>query len=214
MTQPPHTAGPEEFIKSKCQYLHIEILVVIMIRGIYRGVFNSVLMDDQYLKGCVVFIVEQGLGKTRAGILSKQVEVHGGCVVKTTPTLDDLTHIVVSEKMTSLDKVCKILKVSAVPTCVEVVKADWLSACLVAGQRLEAMPYFIRSAPDPTKVRKRQSTEIEAESVKIAKLDDSNDDLPSTLSNKVCKGEWPLLNTCIISIDHTHQTTHHMGCQT
>ncbi len=97
-------------------------------------------MDSSlFLEGVVVFILEQGLGKARQNILTKQVLSRGGGVASTV-SQRDLTHVIVGDKVKS-PRLPQLLKVDAVPDNVTVVRADWLSSCLVAGQRLETTPY-------------------------------------------------------------------------
>ena len=103
-------------------------------------------MDSSlFLEGVVVFILEQGLGKARRNILTKQVVSRGGGVASTV-SQGDLTHVIVGDKVKS-PRLPQLLKVDAVPDNITVVRADWLSSCFVAGQQLETTPYQLIDQP-------------------------------------------------------------------
>ena len=94
-----------------------------------------------YLKAIVCLVVEQGLGRTRASILTKQLSRYGGrCCRK----LDKYTtHILVGNSI-KLEKLPKILKVkeNEIRDDVEIVRADWLSLCLKEGKLVDLSPDF------------------------------------------------------------------------
>ena len=107
--------------------------------------------NKDFLKGTVVFILEQGgISKTRKGILVKQVETHGGGVASN-PAQRDITHILIGNTVKRWSRLLQLLKLVSIPESVDVVCVDWLSACLVAGHRLDPSPYhLIRSQPSAT----------------------------------------------------------------
>jgi hypothetical protein len=95
----------------------------------------------QYLKGIKAIIVEQGLGKTRASILGKQLARHGG--VEVTKLSDDTTHVLVGNSI-KLAKLAGILKVKEISEKIKVVRADWLSASLKDGRLVDFTSFSLR----------------------------------------------------------------------
>lgn len=89
--------------------------------------------------GVRAVIVEIGLGKTRAAILAKQLERHGG---KHIEDLDSTTTHVLIDKKLKTERVKKYLSVKDIPSRVYVVDADWLSACLSEGKLVEVEKYI------------------------------------------------------------------------
>ena len=94
-----------------------------------------------YLKDVKAVIVEQGLGKTRAAILTKQLTRHGG--VKTSKLSPDTTHILVGNS-TKLAKLAGILKVKKISEEITVLRADWLSDCLKEGRLVDCTPFSLK----------------------------------------------------------------------
>lgn len=96
-----------------------------------------------YLKSVVCLIVEQGLGKTRASILTKQLSRHGGICARKVDA--NTTHILVGNTI-RLEKLSKILNVreNKILDNVEIVRADWLSSCLKEGRLVEVFPFSLR----------------------------------------------------------------------
>ena len=93
-----------------------------------------------FLSSVKALLLEQGLGKTRANILAKKLESKGGDVVKTLS--ENTTHILVGSN-TRLARVNALLKLSAVPEGVAVLRADWLSACLAKNQLVPEKEYSL-----------------------------------------------------------------------
>ncbi|XP_002734013.2 DNA polymerase lambda-like [Saccoglossus kowalevskii] len=81
---------------------------------------------DKFMKDVNIFILQAGLGKMRANILSKQFTKYGGTIHE--QILDETTHVVVDEKM-EIDRFCRILKLDTPPTHLKIVKGNWLSNC-------------------------------------------------------------------------------------
>ena len=113
-------------------------------------------MSEDFLHGIRALLLEQGLGKVRKVILSKQLEKHGGDTVSTLS--ETTTHILVGNK-TRLARVPVLLKISSIPETVSVVRADWISACLTKGHVLSEEPYKLHpesqspAKPAPVMVR-------------------------------------------------------------
>ena len=107
------------------------------------------MSNPAFFTGVRAVILDQGLGKARAQILGKQLEGKGGQVERTLSKRT--THIVVGSNV-RLARVPHLLKVESIPESVTVVRADWLSACLVKGEKIDLAPYVARpenSTPSP-----------------------------------------------------------------
>ena len=105
------------------------------------------MSDKRFLSEVSAVILEQGLGKARAQILRKQLENHGGKVEKTLS--QGTTHILVG-KTTRLSRIPNLLKVKSIPEGVLVLRADWLSACLVEAEMVGHGAYVVHPEPSPT----------------------------------------------------------------
>ena len=105
------------------------------------------MSDKRFLSEVSAVILEQGLGKARAKILQKQLENHGGKVEKTLS--QGTTHILVG-KTTRLSRIPNLLKIKAIPEGVLVLRADWLSACLVEADMVGHGAYVVHPEPSPT----------------------------------------------------------------
>lgn len=99
-------------------------------------------MSKKYLSDVRAIILEQGLGKARTQILAKQLESKGGTTEQRLS--GTVTHILVGNNV-KLPRILKSLEVESLPSQVLVLKADWLSHCLMKGQRLDHAPYVIPS---------------------------------------------------------------------
>ncbi|XP_028395240.1 DNA polymerase lambda-like [Dendronephthya gigantea] len=94
----------------------------------------------QYLRGVQAVIVQQGLGKTRASILSKQLARHGG--KESSKLNQDTTHILVGNSV-KLSRLPALLKVKEISQNTAVVRADWLSSCLKVGKLVDLGPFAL-----------------------------------------------------------------------
>ena len=99
------------------------------------------MSGSSYLSDIHAIILEQGLGKARSQILRKQLESKGGTSEQTLS--GSITHILVGNNV-RLSRLPQLLKVKSVPEVVTVLRADWLSACLVKGERLDHAPYIVK----------------------------------------------------------------------
>ena len=93
-----------------------------------------------YLSDIHAIILEQGLGKVRSQILRKSMESNGGTSEQTLSA--SITHIFVGKNV-RLSRLPHLLKVQSVPEDMTVLRADWLSACLVKGERVDHPPYIL-----------------------------------------------------------------------
>ena len=135
----------------------------------------------QYLKGVKAVIIEQGLGKTRASILLKQLGRHGG--EAETKLSQDTTHILVGNCI-KFAKLAGILKVKEISEKIKVLRADWLSSCLREGRMVDLKPFSLReNDADQVTV----NTEIDSPSCKTQgkRSIDALDELPCTDSKSI-----------------------------
>ena len=105
------------------------------------------MSDKRFLSEVSAVILEQGLGKARAQILQKQLENRGGKVEK--KLSQGTTHILVG-KTTRLSRIPNLLKIKSIPEDVLVLRADWLSACLVEAEIVGHGVYVVHPEPSPT----------------------------------------------------------------
>lgn len=96
--------------------------------------------SEDFLSPVRALILQEGIGKSRKLILSKQLEKHGGHAVQTLS--DSTTHVLVG-KNTRLARVPALLKGEAIPTTASVLRADWLSSCLVKRQLVCEESYIV-----------------------------------------------------------------------
>lgn len=115
--------------------------------------------DSQFLDGVRAVVVEQGLGKARQRILSKQLVSRGGELASAV-TEQNVTHVVVGGISGSLcARLPRLLKVERVPDNVSVVSAEWLSNCLVEGKRVRDEPYLVKEIDDDVPPEKKMKTD-------------------------------------------------------
>ena len=103
-----------------------------------------------FLCDVCAMIVKQGVGKARADILSRQLIAKGGTVCDNLTSA--VTHILVGNNV-KLSRVPHLLKVDNVPDDVLVLRADWLSACLVEGHKIGHAQYALSPHPSPEKLK-------------------------------------------------------------
>ena len=148
----------------------------------------------QFLDGVIVYILEQGVNKTRRGILTKQVETHGGGVA-TNISHKNITHIIVGSNVKP-SRLLQLLKVDSILQNVDVVYADWLSDSLVAGQQLQTSLYSLKPAEVHVSLPKRSCDQTtEEKSSKKIKIE--NDQSDSTCINK---GDSPSSSSTILKV--------------
>jgi len=105
-----------------------------------------------YLEGVTALVVEQGLGKAKAAILTRQLLSNGGSVVKALS--ENPTHILVGSNVRH-SRLPHLLKIATLPGNVLVLRSDWLSACLVDGERVGHAQYVVQPevSPHPSPVK-------------------------------------------------------------
>lgn len=78
-----------------------------------------------------VFVLEQGLGKTRQKIFTDQLKKHGAKV--SASFNKELVQYLIVSKDLKLERILKLLKCKELPESVIIVSVDWISASLVSG---------------------------------------------------------------------------------
>ena len=96
------------------------------------------MSSEQFLRGVNALILDAGLGKARARILRQRLEEKGGQVL---PCLSPAaTHVLVGNNVRQ-SRLPSLLGCTEIPRGVRVLRADWLSACLVARERVAESRY-------------------------------------------------------------------------
>ncbi len=96
---------------------------------------------NDFLRKCRIFVLQAGIGKARCELFNKQIVNNGGTFESSfDPTV---THLVVDENM-EFDRMCRILKLDAVPQGVNIVTSLWLSSCLKEKDYVETAPFKLK----------------------------------------------------------------------
>ncbi|XP_029886414.1 DNA polymerase lambda isoform X3 [Aquila chrysaetos chrysaetos] len=83
--------------------------------------------EAEWLKPVTAYVLQAGIGQARAEIFHKQIVQNGG-VVHSQLSLE-VTHVIVAEDM-DCDRAFRLLKLTKLPSGLQLVKASWLSACI------------------------------------------------------------------------------------
>ena len=86
-----------------------------------------------------VFVLEQGLGKTRQKIFADQLKKHGA-EVSTSFNKEVVQYLIVSKDL-KLERLLKLLKCKGLSESIIIVSVDWISASLVSG-KLESLAKY------------------------------------------------------------------------
>ena len=86
-----------------------------------------------------VFVLEQGLGKTRQKIFADQLKKHGA-EVSTSFNKEVVQYLIVSKDL-KLERLLKLLKCKELSESIIIVSVDWISASLVSG-KLESLAKY------------------------------------------------------------------------
>ena len=134
---------------------------------------------NQFLDGVRAIVVEQGLGKARQRILSKQLVSKGGELASAV-TEQNLTYVVVGGSLcTRVSRLPRLLKVDKVPDSVSVVSAEWLSSCFVEGKRVRDEAYLVKEIDD-VPPEKKIKTDIQTTSANTVREGEQSDSQQST----------------------------------
>lgn len=98
------------------------------------------MATEQYLKGVRAVIMDNGVGKVRASILRKRLKERGGEVESSISSTT--THVLVGKKV-KRSRIPALLGCQELPTGVCVVRADWLSSCLMRRDRVSETSHLV-----------------------------------------------------------------------
>ena len=113
----------------------------------------NTLSIGAFFEGINAVIIENGIGKTRAGILGQKLEKYGG---KDQNKLDqNTTHVFVAQTV-RYERVAKLLglKEESLLKTTAIVRADWLSNCLAQGKLVNMGEYIVN---DPNSVEEKKT---------------------------------------------------------
>ena len=114
----------------------------------------------RFMDGIKAYFYEPGIGKTRISILCRQLKKYCGMVA--TNFDSNVTHIIMS-KNAKIDRLLKTIKVSTIDESIEVLDADWLSACFMECKQCDASPYLIKtrtSAEEVSRAPEKDKSDI------------------------------------------------------
>ncbi|NXS74231.1 DPOLL polymerase, partial [Pandion haliaetus] len=83
--------------------------------------------EAEWLKPVTAYVLQAGIGQARAEIFHKQIVQNGGVVHSQLSS--EVTHIIVAEDM-DCDRAFRLLKLTKLPSGLQLVKASWISACI------------------------------------------------------------------------------------
>ncbi|NXY87964.1 DPOLL polymerase, partial [Alcedo cyanopectus] len=81
----------------------------------------------KWLKPVTAYVLQAGIGQARVEIFHKQIVQNGGAVHNQLSS--GVTHVIVAEDM-DCDRAFRLLKLTKLPSGLQLVKASWLSACI------------------------------------------------------------------------------------
>ncbi|XP_077311466.1 DNA polymerase lambda [Lithobates pipiens] len=84
-------------------------------------------VQGECFAGVSAYILQAGIGQARSGIFQKQIIQNGGQVLPL--FCPEVTHIIVDDGM-DCGRAFRLLKLSKLPTGVQLVKSSWLSLCI------------------------------------------------------------------------------------
>lgn len=116
----PVTVGA---IKSSVRYVAQLVWDTVSLATELLPLFSSA----EWLKPVTAYVLQAGIGQARAEIFHKQIVQNGG-VVHSQLSLE-VTHVIVAEDM-DCDRAFRLLKLTKLPSGLQLVKASWLSACI------------------------------------------------------------------------------------
>ncbi|NWS71617.1 DPOLL polymerase, partial [Crotophaga sulcirostris] len=96
--------------------------------------------EAEWLKPVTAYVLQAGIGQTRAEIFHKQIVQNGGVVHNQLSS--EVTHVIVAEDM-DCDRVFRLLKLTRLPLGLQLVKASWLSSCIRDQKLLSTAGYSV-----------------------------------------------------------------------
>ncbi|XP_009875636.1 PREDICTED: DNA polymerase lambda [Apaloderma vittatum] len=94
----------------------------------------------EWLKPVTAYVLQAGIGQARAEIFNKQIVQNGGVVCKQLSS--EVTHVIMAEDM-DCDRAFRLLKLTKLPSGLQLVKASWLSACIRDQKLLSTTGYGV-----------------------------------------------------------------------
>ncbi|NXH13258.1 DPOLL polymerase, partial [Bucco capensis] len=96
--------------------------------------------EAMWLKPVTAYVLQAGIGQARTKIFHKQIVQNGGIVQNHLSS--EVTHIIVAEDM-DCDRAFRLLKLTKLPSGLQLVKASWLSACIRDQKLLNTAGYSV-----------------------------------------------------------------------
>ncbi|KAM6330402.1 DNA polymerase lambda isoform 5-T5 [Podargus strigoides] len=118
--------------------------------------------EAEWLKPVTAYVLQAGIGQARAEIFHKQIVQNGGVVHNQLSS--EVTHIVVAEDM-DCDRAFRLLKLTKLPSGLQLVKASWLSACIRDQKLLSTAGYSVfipRRYVEEGELHKEQQQQVPA----------------------------------------------------
>lgn len=97
-------------------------------------------IPEEWLKPVAAYVLQAGIGQARAKIFHEQIVQNGGVVHHQLSS--EVTHVIVAEDM-DCDRAFRLLKLTRLPSGLQLVKASWLSACIRDQKLLSTAGYGI-----------------------------------------------------------------------
>ncbi|NXI90577.1 DPOLL polymerase, partial [Psophia crepitans] len=97
-------------------------------------------IPEEWLKPVAAYVLQAGIGQARAEIFHKQIVQNGGVVHHRLSS--EVTHVIVAEDM-DCDRAFRLLKLTKLPSGLQLVKAAWLSACIRDQKLLSTAGYGV-----------------------------------------------------------------------
>lgn len=94
----------------------------------------------EWLKPVTAFVLQAGIGQARVEIFHKQIVQNGGVVHNQLSS--EVTHVIVAEDM-DCERAFRLLKLTRLPSGLQLVKASWLSACIRDQKLLSTTGYRV-----------------------------------------------------------------------
>ncbi|NWY61988.1 DPOLL polymerase, partial [Chionis minor] len=96
--------------------------------------------EAEWLKPVTAYVLQAGIGQARAEIFHKQIVQNGGVVHNQLSS--EVTHVIVAEDM-DCDRAFRLLKLTKLPSGLQLVKASWISACIRDQKLLSTAGYRV-----------------------------------------------------------------------
>ncbi|NWQ92781.1 DPOLL polymerase, partial [Burhinus bistriatus] len=96
--------------------------------------------EAEWLKPVTAYVLQAGIGQARVEIFHKQIVQNGGVVHNQLSS--EVTHVIVAEDM-DCDRAFRLLKLTKLPSGLQLVKASWLSACIRDQKLLSTAGYGV-----------------------------------------------------------------------